>query len=432
MYALGHVAELISAINMAIGMMIAHTLYKSPKKFWRCVITWLIIFAVCIPLGEVLNGLLPQYAEQRIASFVGCIFIFGYMYLFPNIPMPQRIFNYFLAVDFMYLILLISRTTAMLLVGGFAFPPDLTVLICYLIFSSAFCVFYFKWLRNVVRTALAAFRENLTTLTIFSVICYFGSLFLIDAWAPWPALGFHSALPNFGLMAVNICGYVLAFRTLATIGQRFAAEAEAKMAQLQLALAEKEYQATMEGIDQVRRLRHDMSHHLSALSALIENDDKANAMEYIKKTSALLPQRVLSEENLITGSFVEHYRELCAEENIDFSAQMSYDENRLPNKAHLGILLGNSLQNAFDAARKAEGARRFIAIEGKRVYDNLVIVVKNGYAGELDPELRSSKGEGHGLGLNSMRGVTEEYGGYLEATQEDGVFTLNLVLTIKA
>ncbi|MEG1858328.1 MAG: GHKL domain-containing protein [Pseudoflavonifractor sp.] len=432
MYALGHVAELVSAINMALGMAMAHTLYKSPRKVRQWMTAWGLLFVVCILIGEVLNVLLPQFTEQRLASFTGCLFVFGYLYVFPNIPLAQRVFNYFLAVDFMYIIILVARTASMLLVGYFALPSDAAFAGCYGVIAGGFWLFYKKWLRSAILRSLAAFQTNLMGLTLFSMVFYFGTLFLMDVWAPWPALTLFTALPCLGLVAMKVGGYVLAFRTLTVIGQRISAQSEAKMARMQLTLSEKEYRATMEGIDQVRRMRHDMNHHLTAIDALMAENDTAGARAYIEKAAELLPQRVLSGENPITGSFIERFRALCQEADISFSAQISYNEAPIANKAHLGILLGNALQNAYDAALLAQGEGRFLSIEGKRVHDNLIFIVKNGFSGTLDKLLKTTKGEGHGLGLSSMKNVVEEYGGYLDTKQENGVFTLSIALTLLA
>ncbi|MEG0875775.1 MAG: GHKL domain-containing protein [Oscillospiraceae bacterium] len=430
MYSLGHVAEIISIFNVAMGMYMAHSLHKTPKKLWQCIVTWVIIFAVCTAIGEVLNVLLPQYTEQRLSTFTGCLFIFGYLYLFPNIPMPQRIFNYFFAIDVMYMLLLASRTSSMLLVGYFNLPSDLCFALCYFVFAGAYLLLYLKWFKKAIQRGLAAFQKSLISLTTFSILCFFGSVFITDVWKPWHALNLHSALPYFGLLAVNLGGYVLAFRTLAVTGRQLSAEAEAQMSRLQLGLAEKEYKSTMQGIDQVRRMRHDMKHHLNALAALISQNDMEGAREYIAKADTLLPQKTFSDSNIITSSFIERYRELCVEEDIKFSADMSFDEEKIQNKTHLGIILGNSLQNAFDAAKNAEGDKRFISIEGKQLYDNFVLVVKNGFAGELSPQLASTKGEGHGIGISSMNSVVRSYKGFLDTSFEAGVFTLKIVLAV--
>ncbi|MEG2120367.1 MAG: hypothetical protein RRY53_08400, partial [Pseudoflavonifractor sp.] len=116
MFEIGKFAELVSIIYAGIGIFMAHTLYKSPRKKWQCVLAWVTIIVVCTMIGEQLNLLLPQYTEQRLAVFTGCSFILVYIYLFPNIPLAQRIFTYFVADDCMYLLLLFARTVTMLAV----------------------------------------------------------------------------------------------------------------------------------------------------------------------------------------------------------------------------------------------------------------------------------------------------------------------------
>ncbi|MEG1917341.1 MAG: GHKL domain-containing protein [Oscillospiraceae bacterium] len=431
MYAIGKFAELVSIIYAGIGIFMAHTLYRSPRKKWQCLLAWIGIVVACTAVGEVLNVLLPQFTEQRIAIFTGCSFILVYIYLFPNIPLPQRIFTYFLADTCMYLLLLLTRTATMLAVQYLGISSTVLFPILYLSAAAGFCLFYLRWFRAMILRGLSGFSKDLRALTLFAATCYLGTLFLIDAWKPWPALTIFAALAPLGLVAINISGYVLAFRALTVVGQRLAAESEAKMAQLQLTLAEKEYHATMEGMDQVRRMRHDMNHHLTALSALVAEGDTAGAQAYIAKAAELLPRRALSGENPITGSFIERYRTLCQESSIVFSAEIAYHESPIANKAHLGILLGNALQNAYDGARTAQGDGRFVSVEGRQIHDNLVFVIKNGFSGALDSGLNSTKGEGHGLGLSSMRSVVEEYDGYLDTRQENGVFTLHIVLAFR-
>lgn len=331
----------------------------------------------------------------------------------------------------MNLLLVSSRTLSMLVVGYTGLPAAATYAVCYFLFVAGFVILFVKWLKFVFLRGLAVFKNNLTIFVIFAAVCYFGTIALVDIWEAWPALTIVTALPNISVIAINLAGYVLAFHALATLSERLIAETETKMARFQLGLAEKEYKTTMEGIDHVRRARHDMNHNLSAIAALIANDRKAEALKYIEKMGSLVPKRRIFNENFITNSFVDHYSELCATAKIDFSAQINYSEEFLPNKVHLGILLGNSLQNAFEAADKAAPERKFISIEGRQVHSNLILVVKNGFEGELGEELKSTKGEGRGIGLGSMRSVVEGYNGYLNTEAVNGVFTLKIMLVLQ-
>lgn len=95
-----------------------------------------------------------------------------------------------------------------------------TFAIVYLICAAVFCAVYRRWLRQIILRGLAAFQKNLTSLTIFAVACYLSTVFLVDVWAPWPALTLLGALPYIGVMVINLGGYVLAFRTLSMMNER--------------------------------------------------------------------------------------------------------------------------------------------------------------------------------------------------------------------
>lgn len=264
MYEIGDFAMLVSVIFAGIGLYMAHTLYKSPRKRWQCIAAWTGIILLCTAVGEVLNVVLPQFTEQRLSTFTGCAFVVVYLYVFPNIPLPQRIFTYFLADNSMYLLVLLCRTLTMLAVYYLGVDAQITFAIIYLLAAAGFCFFYVKVLRRVILRGLAAFQGHLVSLTVFSVVSYFSLLFIVDAWASWPPISVLGSLPCFGILAINLGGYVLAFRTLGVVSERMSAENDAKLAGVQLALAEKEYHTAMQGFTQTRQLKHDMIHHLQA------------------------------------------------------------------------------------------------------------------------------------------------------------------------
>lgn len=206
---------------------------------------------------------------------------------------------------------------------------------------------------------------------------------------------------------------------------------EAETGRLQAHIAEKEYHTAMQGFTQVRQLRHDMTHHFSAIGALAREDDTAGILSYLEELSELAPSRdrVLSPGNFITNSFLSHYKELCDEKGIELRHQIAFRENQLENKTHLGIILGNALQNAYEAVCKQPTTTSFIEVVIKRMDANLLFVIRNSYAGIVKKDFRTTKtAQGHGVGLASMRNIVELYNGYFNLDYTDGVFTVNIVL----
>lgn len=83
-------------------------------------------------------------------------------------------------------------------------------------------------------------------------------------------------------------------------------------------------------------------------------------------------------------------------------------------------VLSNLLDNAIRATRRCEPGNRWITLALSRPSGLLMLVCRNTYnpaqSGQRSP-LR------HGMGLNIVREVSAKYGGALELTREDGVFT---------
>lgn len=203
-------------------------------------------------------------------------------------------------------------------------------------------------------------------------------------------------------------------------------------AKAQIKLVEQEYRADLESMEQVRKMRHDLKHHLSVLSALLEENDLSGVKAYIEELAGELPQTPLDGKNRITKSFLRKYAELCCGGGITLVSDIGYDEDALSDKMRLGLILGNALQNAYEAALDAPEELRQIKIEGRTAQGTLLLVVENGYDGHLNPDYRTTKsGPLHGYGLPGIRKAAESAGGYVEIEYTRQKFRLTVALTVE-
>ena len=95
------------------------------------------------------------------------------------------------------------------------------------------------------------------------------------------------------------------------------------------------------------------------------------------------------------------------------------------------ILLGNLLNNAIEAAEKC-GAGRMVLVRIVREERQLVITVKNSYAGQLhleDGRILTSKPdeENHGYGLAAIQDIAGRYDGIF-AVKAEGDYVKATVL----
>ncbi len=422
------IGDITNLMFSLVGIFMAHSLYKSPRKRWQCILAWVIINIVWALLSVLFSSILPHVVYERVGIFVGLTGIFVYLYLFPNIPIPQRIFTYFLVDTSMYLCVLLPRTISLFIAPPLGFHPDILFVPVYCIVMGSFIFCFHRYLCNYILKALVSFQKNLTTLAVFAATAYITMLFFVDPWGNFTAKSFSEAILIMGSMGVVLLGYLLSFRTLTGIVNQMELDQLAQTALTQAQLAQKEYQTTMESINQIRQLRHDMTHHFRSIHAMAASGQTEELTEYISNVAQLVPEQNLGGQNFITESFLNHYRSLCGEQGIAFSSKIDYDERKLKDKSRLGILLGNALKNAYEATLAETISNPFITVEGWEQGSQFVFIIQNSYTGNLKEGYHSTKGLDRGFGITGIRGATEGHGGYLEISHTDTVFTLNAVI----
>lgn len=191
-------------------------------------------------------------------------------------------------------------------------------------------------------------------------------------------------------------------------------------------LRESYYQGLRREEKQLRTLRHDLRNHLTALRGLVEAGEEGKALRYMDQLAdspALRGGRRLC-ENDAANAVLSAKAEAMGRAGLtaDFAVTLPKD---LPlGDADLCALLGNALDNAMEAAERAEDKTVLLRC---RVEKGLFMLrVENAYAGELTPDLATTKADrvSHGFGLAGMREIAERLGGSLEIRAQGGRFQL--------
>ena len=68
-------------------------------------------------------------------------------------------------------------------------------------------------------------------------------------------------------------------------------------------------------------------------------------------------------DNAVVNTVADYYRMLSAEQDICFSARIAIPADLAVQDIDLSVLIGNLLENAFDAALLVEGEARFIPLQ---------------------------------------------------------------------
>ncbi len=197
-------------------------------------------------------------------------------------------------------------------------------------------------------------------------------------------------------------------------------------------LRESYYQGLQREERQVRTLRHDLRNHLTALRGLVELGEEDKALQYIDHladSSALRGGRRLC-ENDAANAVLSAKAEAMNRTGLTADFTVSLPKALPLAEVDLCALLGNAVDNAMEAAEEA--ADKTVTLRCRAEKGLFMLRVENAYAGELSPDLATTKTDktSHGFGLAGMREIAERLGGSLETRAGDGRFQLVVCLPL--
>ena len=205
----------------------------------------------------------------------------------------------------------------------------------------------------------------------------------------------------------------------------------------QLDLCERHQQERELSILQLRDVRHNMKNNLVSILAYAENGDNEKIIRFVNEImeeGGIKTSTVTNSGNIVIDSLIGYWYVEAKKVGIDFSVNLNIPMEMPFRGADICLILGNLLENAVEAAQKAEG-KKYIRLHMKYDKNNLLLFVENNYKGVLiktkDKRLKSTKTDAgnHGVGLSSVYRIAAKYHGVV--TIDDDVanrFLIRVVL----
>lgn len=181
------------------------------------------------------------------------------------------------------------------------------------------------------------------------------------------------------------------------------------------------------------KARHDFKHSVHVMSRLADEGNLSALKDYIAQYENSLtvtaPVRICKSEAL--NALFNHYRQQAIENNVDINWRIDLPENSRILDVDLCSIFGNILENAIDGCCTVEEGKRYFNLTSEIKGDCLYIVSTNNFGKPLrmdGEEFSSTKHQGKGIGLYSMKSITDVYDGIFEAGNNDGEFFVNIVM----
>jgi sensor histidine kinase regulating citrate/malate metabolism len=202
---------------------------------------------------------------------------------------------------------------------------------------------------------------------------------------------------------------------------------EAEFARSVVSDGQRYHQKMRELYESLNILRHDYKYHLKTIGELVASGDTKAIEQYLADIEEEVPKNALQQycSNSAFNALISHYAEHCAHHNIKFNnIKLSLPETLAIPNYEMCIIIGNLLENAFEASKKLIHDAE-IELEITTEYSQIYITVKNIFDGAVNcvkGKLESTKSEG-GFGLRSVEAVAARYDGNVRTQWEGDLFT---------
>ncbi len=248
-------------------------------------------------------------------------------------------------------------------------------------------------------------------------------------------LGRSSGVPLL-LVSVMLClGTVLVYIMVWQLLREYRQNEELREKEYMLTMQQTQYEYLQDKIEEARRAKHDLRHHIHLVSAYFNDGKTEELREYLQKYSeeSLEDSQIFFCNHYATNALLVYFASQAKRFGIRYTVSVDLPvQVGIPDEA-LTVVLGNLLENAISAC-KDERQSPTIHVYGKmdesvvffKITNTCTRLLKKDPSGQY---LSTKKGE-HGIGLSSVRSIVEQYEGIMETRQKDGVFTASVMLTL--
>lgn len=197
-----------------------------------------------------------------------------------------------------------------------------------------------------------------------------------------------------------------------------------------------EYQALQERMDETRRMRHDLRHHIHMVNYYLEAKEYDKLQEYVNTYQEAIPngEHIRFCENRMINNIVFHFASQSRTHEIDFQAQLDISEDFKVDGLDISVLLGNLIENAIEACIEQQNSKRHIIIKGKGDSHSLIFTIDNTCENEIKKnekgEFLTTKPTGNGIGVNSAKKIVERYNGFFSADKKGNMFCVSFMLNL--
>lgn len=181
---------------------------------------------------------------------------------------------------------------------------------------------------------------------------------------------------------------------------------------------------------EIRKFKHDYTHHINVLEKLIDNEEFDEAKTYVARISDALyiNDNNISVGNGIVDAILNQYVKEAVTNEVNFQVCGKLEECEIEPYDLCSIFV-NVLKNALEAAKNSD--EKYINVEIENKEECLEISVINSFKGELKKEnnkynTTKKDTQNHGFGIENIMSSVHKYDGKCIMCDDGNMFVVNI------
>ncbi|MBE5916659.1 MAG: GHKL domain-containing protein [Pseudobutyrivibrio ruminis] len=193
-----------------------------------------------------------------------------------------------------------------------------------------------------------------------------------------------------------------------------------------LEIQHSQYLYTKDKNNDIRRFRHDLVNHIGAIQELLSKQQYESAQKYIGNIwniTESLSNKISTGDDYV-DAVLNYYLYLCEKENVKVEINGKVKDKVEMDVLDITSLLGNALQNAYEATRQT--TNRYVEVEiVDHSQETFLSISNTSLKMEIpsDYQIQTSKNDklNHGFGLKNIVSIIKKYDGEYYITTSETV-----------
>lgn len=195
----------------------------------------------------------------------------------------------------------------------------------------------------------------------------------------------------------------------------------------------KRYKELRNYMDETRALRHDFRQHILVISQLAVSGKLTELQNYLLQFSEGTDKNYTGYcGNIAVDAVASYYTSSAEAQNTRIEWKLNLPHELPIKESEYCVILGNLLENALKAVKNLPAKKRYVKVISSLLSDSLIgISIDNPFMGKIKTGkngLPLSDSEGHGIGLMSVLNTVKRYRGTMNITEENKIFSVNIIL----